>query len=174
MMLLTLDLATKIGFSFGEPEDKAFSSGVHRLPSTGEDIAAFIQAFDDWLSERLCDVTLCVFEQPILPKITQLIILRKLYGQSAHLLWRCSQSGIRCEGVNVQTIKSFMGIRRNRGIDQKAEMIAAVRRYGYDVLSDDEADAIALRLWALHTMFPATRCSFSLDLGELGARSYYS
>ena len=49
------------------------------------------------------------------------------------------------EGVPVGTIKRFA---TGRGNADKAAMIAAIRARGYDPVDNNEADAIALLLWA--------------------------
>ncbi|MCX8006193.1 MAG: hypothetical protein N2688_14785, partial [Burkholderiaceae bacterium] len=49
------------------------------------------------------------------------------------------------EGVPVGTIKRFA---TGRGNADKAAMIAAVRARGFAPADDNEADAIALLLWA--------------------------
>ena len=62
-----------------------------------------------------------------------------------------------------------MGVKRMPGHDVKELMVEAVKRYGYEPKTHDEADAIAIRLYVLHELHPETRRSFALDLGALGA-----
>ena len=69
-----------------------------------------------------------------------------LYGGFlAHLSAWCEERGVAYEGVPVGTIKRFA---TGRGNADKAAMIAAVRARGFAPADDNEADAIALLLWA--------------------------
>ncbi len=162
--LLTLDLASRIGWSCGHPADQSFASGAHQLPKTGEDIGAFLHHFRQWLQPTLKGVSLCVFESPILPRTTTLATARKLYGQAGYTELACRDFGIKCMEVNNMTIKKFMG----SGGYSKTDMIRAVKTYGYEPETDDEADAIAIRLFAIAKLFPKETANFSLDMGELG------
>jgi hypothetical protein len=167
--LLTLDLASSLGWSCGEPADQSFSYGRHQLPKTGEDIGDFLYHYRGWLHPALDGVDLCVFESPVLPRTTSLATARKLYSQAGMTELVCRDRKIKCMEVNLQSIKTFMGVDRTRGADQKASMVDCVKRYGYEPENDDEADAIAIRLFVLHRMFPAAARNFNLDMGLLGA-----
>jgi hypothetical protein len=57
----------------------------------------------------------------------------------------CEHHGIPYEGVPVGTIKRFA---TGRGNADKAAMVAAIRARGFAPADDNEADAIALLLWA--------------------------
>jgi len=169
-MLLTLDLATKTGWTFGAPEDRQFASGVYHIAETvKDDIGKFAQDFDRWLLARLGGVTYCVFESPVFPGASgNLVTLRKLYGLVWHTEWQCRQKGISCFEVNNASIKMFMGVKR-RGAEGKQDMIRAVERYDYEPVDDNEADAIALRLYTIHLRYPKLADAFQLRLGALGA-----
>ena len=66
--------------------------------------------------------------------------------------WRSSppgeQHGIAYQGVPVGTIKRHV---TGKGNANKAAVIAAIRKRGFDPADDNEADAIAILLWALET-----------------------
>ena len=170
-MLLTLDLSSRnIGWTYGEALDEDFSSGAQPFESTGEDIGAFGYLLHGWLVERLIGVTVCVFEAPIFHQAkASLPIMRKLYGAAFYLETLCTMRKIKCFEANVQDLKTFMGVSRARGVNQKREMVTAVERYGYQPASDDEADAIAIRLYYLHQRYPEHRARFGLELGALSA-----
>ncbi len=165
MYLLTLDLATHTGWTRGLPEDRHFAYGTYVLPKGSDDVGAFLQAYEQWLIEALASVTLCVFEAPILPKVTSLATCRKLYGLAGVTEMICADFGIKCRSVNPMTIKAFISPRMRH----KADMVTAIRRYGYDPKSHDEADAIGLRLYVLNLLFPGASKKFGLELGMLGA-----
>ncbi len=62
----------------------------------------------------------------------------------------CEHHGIAYEGVPVGTIKRFVA---GKGNASKAEVIAAVTAKGFHPTDDNEADALALLLWALAHRF---------------------
>ncbi len=163
--LLTLDLATHTGWTRGLPEDRHFAYGTYVLPKGSDDVGAFLQAYEAWLIEALASVSLCVFEAPILPKVTSLATCRKLYGLAGVTELICADFGIKCRSVNPMTIKAFISPRQRN----KADMIRAIQRYGFDPKNDDEADAIALRLYILHLLYPKASPAFRMELGLLGA-----
>jgi Holliday junction resolvasome RuvABC endonuclease subunit len=66
-------------------------------------------------------------------------------GFLATLTAWCEQKAIPYEGVPVGTIKRFA---TGRGNADKAAMIAAIQARGFTPADDNEADAIALLLWA--------------------------
>jgi Holliday junction resolvasome RuvABC endonuclease subunit len=57
----------------------------------------------------------------------------------------CEQNSIAYEGVPVGTIKRYA---TGKGNADKAAMIAAMRARGFAPADDNEADALALLLWA--------------------------
>lgn len=165
--LLTLDLATRIGWTRGPPRDRGFRSGFHQLPRTGQELGPFLAAFRDWLDRTLPGVSMVVFESPILPRTTSLATARKLYAQAAYLELACFDRRTRCLEANNMTVKAFLGV---AGIKGKEATVRAVHAYGYSCENDDEADAIAIRLYAVHRLYPEARGAFHTDLGPLGAR----
>jgi hypothetical protein len=66
-------------------------------------------------------------------------------GFLAHLTAWCEGAGVPYQGVPVGTIKRFT---TGRGNADKAAMIAAIQARGFTPADDNEADAIALLLWA--------------------------
>lgn len=165
--LLTLDLSSRsVGWTCGTPNDLRFSSGTQLFPKTGEDIGAFIDLHIKWLEPALNGVNLCVMEAPILPKTTSLATCRKLYGQSAVTEYLCRKHHVECLEVSNMSVKAFFGVAGAK--DPKAAMMDAVASYGYEALTDDEADAIAIRLYIINKRFPHLAARFGLDLGLLG------
>jgi len=69
-------------------------------------------------------------------------------GLLATLTAWCEDRSIPYGGVPVGTIKRFA---TGKGNADKAAMIDAVRKRGFEPADDNEADAIAILLWALET-----------------------
>jgi Holliday junction resolvasome RuvABC endonuclease subunit len=69
-------------------------------------------------------------------------------GLLATLSAWCEQRGIAYQGVPVGTIKRFIA---GKGNADKEAVIAAVRARGFSPADDNEADAIAILLWAIET-----------------------
>ncbi|MCZ8192996.1 hypothetical protein [Brevundimonas sp.] len=72
-----------------------------------------------------------------------------IYGGMLGVLsaW-CEEHGVAYQGVPVGTIKAFA---TGRGNADKAAVIAAVQARGFSPADDNEADAIAILLWAIET-----------------------
>ena len=60
----------------------------------------------------------------------------------------CEHHGIPYEGVPVGTIKRFA---TGRGNADKGAMVAAMKARGFNPVDDNEADALAILLWAIET-----------------------
>jgi len=69
-------------------------------------------------------------------------------GFLATLSTWCEQRSVPYQGVPVGTLKRFATGKGNAG---KEAVIAAVRARGFTPADDNEADALALLLWALET-----------------------
>jgi Holliday junction resolvasome RuvABC endonuclease subunit len=69
-------------------------------------------------------------------------------GFLAHLSAWCEQHELPYQGVPVGTIKRHATGKGNAG---KEAVIAAVRKLGHQPTDDNEADAIAILLWAINT-----------------------
>lgn len=152
--LLVLDLATVVGFAVGT-ERGIEDHGCHRLPSTGTDIAAFLKAYRAWLTSMIQRhlPNEVVFEMPILPSVTNLATLRKLYSLAGLTELITKDLGSRVSEANLMDIRRhFIGTARapkeipkpDRRQWMKDEITTACRARGFRPGSDDAADAIAL------------------------------
>ena len=102
--------------------------------------------FRAWLESFAADVGAIYHEE----------IRRHLSTDSAHVhggllatltSW-CEQRSIAYQGVPVGTIKRFIA---GKGNADKDAVIAAVQARGFNPADDNEADAIAILLWAIET-----------------------
>lgn len=145
--ILCLDLGSKTGWALRSAEG-AILSGVEefrtdRWQSGG---MRFIR-FRHWLEEtrRLTGgIDLLVYEQ--VRRHAGVDASHAYGGWLAILMSWCDHHGIEYQDVPVATIKRHA---TGRGNADKEAVIAAIRARGFTPTDDNEADAIAILLWAL-------------------------
>lgn len=156
--LLTLDLATHLGWAYGSAHEGDPVSGAHRLPVTGEDIGAFAVAYDRWLHAmvREAEPTFCVFEAPMATTAgrSTLATTQKLQGLCWHTEFVCRTYGIEYRQVAAASWKKMF---TGSGSASKAKaratggvypVISACRERGWDVTNDNQADALGIFVYA--------------------------
>ena len=147
--ILALDLGTTTGWAIRNDRCRILHGTAEFRPSRYEGGGMRYLRFGKWLDQTL-DVTGGVdavyFEE----------VRRHIGTDAAHVYggllatltaW-CEGHGIPYQGVPVGTIKRFA---TGKGNADKQAMIAAVRERGFEPGDDNEADAIAILLWALDT-----------------------
>ena len=162
--ILALDLATRLGWACGSPDGEP-RYGTKVLPSTGEEIGRFADAYDEWLLDMITleSPALVVFEAPFVGGTGNANTARKLMGLCWQTEIACYRRQIRCmEHGNTSVKKMFAG----NGRAEKGEMIAAAERMGWNPKNDHEADALGLWACAVHEKAPKYS---RLKLGALGA-----
>lgn len=161
-----LDLATIIGFCVGD-ETQVEEHGSFRLPSTGSDIGAFLDAYRNWLRFGVTRwvPNEIVFESPILPHTTNLHTCRKLYGLCGMTELIARDHAIPCREANLTDIRGhFIGAPRAprtvtctpgckakqcgrcknaRRAWIKETTISECRALGFRTEDDNDADALA-------------------------------
>ena len=147
--VLALDLGTTTGWAL-RSQDGGITSGIMTFkPSRFEGGGMRFLRFRAWLAEVAAlsgGLARIAFEEVRSHAGTD---AAHLYGGFlAHLSAWCEERGIAYEGVPVGTIKRFA---TGRGNADKAAMIAAMRARGFAPADDNEADALALLLWATDT-----------------------
>jgi len=153
MIIASFDLGGTVGFACGGSDFPPWC-GSHELPLTGDDVGAYLAAFDDWLYEMLAYkyIDLIAFEAPIIrPGKTSLITARKLIGLSGHLEFIAHRRGIQCREMLIQNIKKHLS---GHGNATKTEMIYAAARLGMPGLDEHAADAFGGWLLALKSHAP--------------------
>jgi len=187
-MILGLDLATSTGFAHGGGETLPVV-GALRLPSTGDDVGAFLAAFRDWLSPlvvRLESIAaaegrdlVVIFEAPILPKprwdpvkrkwaeSTNLMTTRKLQSLAGVVELVCHDMveagrGVVCREAHLQTVKKEL---TGHGRAEKGDMVLAARRAGIDLSPGDEGqdEADAFGVWLLGIRYHAPEYQATWD-----------
>src|SRR3982751_5525246 len=147
--VLALDRGTVTGFALRAADSAIVSGTVSFRPSRYDGGGIRYLRFRAWLesiAEDTGSIGAVHYEE----------VRRHLSTDAAHVhggllatltVW-CEQRSIAYQGVPVGTIKRFI---TGRGNADKAAVIAAVRTRGYSPTDDNEADAIAILLWALET-----------------------
>jgi len=147
--ILALDLGTTTGWAM-QLAGGAIESGTTSFrPSRYDGGGMRYLRFRGWLASVAADVAgieAIYFEE----------VRRHIGTDAAHLYggflatltaW-CEQNGIAYEGVPVGTIKRHI---TGKGNADKNAVIEAVRARGFSPADDNEADAIAILLWAIDT-----------------------
>lgn len=147
--ILALDLGSSTGWALGVGADAIISGTVSFRPSRYEGGGIRYLRFRGWLDQLAsdsCDLSAVYFEE----------VRRHLGTDAAHLYggfiatlaaW-CEQREIPYQGVPVGTIKRFIV---GKGNADKNAVIAAVKARGFLPADGNEADAIAILLWAVET-----------------------
>ena len=147
--ILAVDLGSTTGWAVRNSRCRILHGTAEFRPTRFEGGGMRYLRFGKWLDQTL-DVTggidAVYFEE----------VRRHAGTDAAHVFggflaaltsW-CEQHGIGYQGVPVGTIKRFA---TGKGNADKAAMIAATRERGFEPADDNEADAIAVLLWALET-----------------------
>jgi Holliday junction resolvasome RuvABC endonuclease subunit len=148
-VILALDLGSTTGFAIARPDgDITSGTAEFRLDRWQSGGMRFLR-FKRWLTElkhQAGGFDLVVYEQV---RNHAGIDAGHAYGGWLAILtsW-CEHHGIAYQGVPVGTIKRFIA---GKGNADKAAVIAAVRARGFNPADDNEADAIAILLWAIET-----------------------
>jgi len=144
--VLALDLGTTTGWAL-RGHDGGITSGTMTFkPSRFEGGGVRYLRFRGWLAEIAGlsgSIARIAFEE--VHRHAGTTAAHAYGGFLATLTAWCEQETIPYEGVPVGTIKRFA---TGKGNADKAAMIAAVRARGFLPADDNEADAIALLLWA--------------------------
>ena len=147
--ILALDLGSTTGWAVRTARCRILHGTAEFWPSRYEGGGMRYLRFGKWLEQTL-DVTggidAVYFEEVRRHAGTGAAHVHG--GFLAALTSWCETKGIAYQGVPVGTIKRFA---TGKGNADKQAMIAAMRERGFEPGDDNEADAIAILLWALDT-----------------------
>ena len=148
-VLLALDLGTTTGWAMRTADGVVTSGAATFRPSRYDGGGMRYLRFRGWLEElRRCagDIQSIHFEEV---RRHAGVDAAHIYGGFlATLTGWCEHRVIPYQGVPVGTIKKFIA---GKGNADKQAVIDAVRARGFSPADDNEADAIAILLWALQT-----------------------
>ena len=149
MSILALDLGTRTGWALVDRNGNITSGTVEFRQDRWQGGGMRFLRFRGWLDEvhRLSGG----FEQLIYEQVRRHAgtDASHLYGGWLAILevW-CEQNSVAYQGVSVGTVKRHA---TGKGNANKDAMMAAARARGFSPADDNEADAIAILLWALET-----------------------
>jgi Holliday junction resolvasome RuvABC endonuclease subunit len=147
--IVALDLGTTTGWALRNADGLITSGTVSLRHSRFDGGGMRYLRFANWLAEidRLAGPMATIwFEEVRRHAATD---AAHVYGGlMATLTAWAEQHGVPYQGVPVGTIKRHVTARGNAG---KATVMAAIRARGYSPADDNEADAIAILLWAIET-----------------------
>ena len=147
--ILALDLGTSTGWALRTADGLITSGTLSLRPGRFDGGGMRYLRFSGWLAEldRLSGPLSAIwFEEVRSHAGTD---AAHIYGGflATMTAW-CERESVAYQGVPVGTIKRFA---TGRGNADKAAMVAAIRQRGFSPVDDNEADAIAILLWAIET-----------------------
>lgn len=156
--ILALDLATRIGWAYVPTVGDEPRSGVKQLPVGARGIGHFLDEAEQWVVS-VCEVMgpeTVVFEAPFVGPAgrANLDTARKLLGLACIAELVCFRKGITVYEQHNATVKKWFA---GHGRADKAAMIAACRKHGWNPSDDNEADALALLAYSMALFHPGSR-----------------
>jgi len=149
MTYLALDLGTRTGWATKTPDGTITSGTAEFKNDRWQGGGMRFLRFKHWLTEvknAAGCLDLILYEQ--VRRHAGLDASHVYGGFLATLTAWCEHHGIPYQGVPVGTIKRHV---TGKGNADKAAVIAAVTARGFAPADDNEADAIAILLWAIET-----------------------
>ena len=145
--ILALDLGTTTGWALRGSDGHITSGSESFRPQRFEGGGMRFLRFRRWLTEikQSCDRIDCLHFEEVRRHVST--DAAHVYGGFlATLTAWCEHHQIPYQGVPVGTIKKHA---TGKGNASKEDVIAAVQARGHDPVDDNEADALALLLWAI-------------------------
>jgi hypothetical protein len=147
--ILALDLATNTGWALRLADGQIISGTVSFRPSRYDGGGIRYLRFRSWLDSMAADAGgIGVIHYEEVRRHVSTDAAHVHGGLLATLTSWCEQRSIAYQGVPVGTIKRHV---TGKGNADKQAVIAAVRKRGFSPADDNEADAIAILLWAIET-----------------------
>ena len=144
--LLALDLGTTTGWALRRADGQVLSGTASFKPGRYEGGGMRYLRFSRWLDEVAAGAGVIWFEEVRRHAGTD---ASHIYGGLMATLTAWAElRGVPYEGVPVGSIKKHA---TGKGNADKTAMIAAAVARGFSPVDDNEADAIALLLWAVET-----------------------
>lgn len=151
--MLALDLGTQTGWALLTVDQTITSGSETFKPGRFEGGGMRFLRFKRWLTEikQTTDGLDAVYFEEV-RRHAGVDAAHAYGGFLAHLTAWCEHHEIPYQGVPVGTIKKHATGKGNAGKD---DMVAAMRARGFQPVDDNEADALALLMWAMAREVPA-------------------
>lgn len=145
--LLALDLGTTTGWALRGCDGHIDSGSQHFRPQRFEGGGMRFLRFKRWLNEikQSCDGIDCLYFEEVRRHVST-DAAHAYGGFLATLTAWCEHHQIPYQGVPVGTLKKHA---TGKGNASKEDVITAIRARGHNPVDDNEADALALLLWAI-------------------------
>src|SRR5262245_31781297 len=146
---LALDLGTTTGYAIAAADGAIASGTVSFKPSRYDGGGVRYLRFRAWLDSVATDAGgIGAIHYEAIRRHAGTDAAHVYGGLLATLTSWCEQRGVAYQGVPVGTIKRFIA---GKGNADKDTVIAAIRARGFAPADDNEADALAILLWAIET-----------------------
>ncbi len=147
--ILALDLGTTTGWALRDADGLITSGTVSLRPGRFDGGGMRYLRFTSWLTEidQLSGPIAAIWFEEV-RRHAGTDAAHVYGGLMATLTAWAELRGVPYEGVPVGTIKRHAA---GKGNADKAAMVAAIRARGFSPTDDNEADAIAILLWAIET-----------------------
>lgn len=147
--LLALDLGTTTGWALRSCDSRIASGVLSLQPSRYDGGGMRYLRFRNWLGQVRRDTgPIGAIHFEAVRRHAGTDAAHVYGGLLATLTSWCEETGVPYQGVPVGTIKRFVA---NKGNADKQAVITAVRQRGFNPVDDNEADALAILLWAIAT-----------------------
>lgn len=146
-IIFALDLGTTTGWALCDEHGHVVSGSIRFKPGRFEGGGMRYLRFKRWLTETKAsagNIHAVYFEE--VRRHVGVDAAHAYGGFLAHLTAWCESHAIPYAGVPVGTIKRFI---TGKGNADKESVIAAVRAKNFNPQDDNEADALAIILWAI-------------------------
>lgn len=147
--ILALDLGTTTGWALRAADGQVTSGTVAFRPGRFQGAGMAFLRFKRWLDELnrpAAPIDAVFFEE--VRRHAGTTAAHVYGGFLAHLAAWCEHHEVPYQGVPVGTIKRHVA---GKGNADKQAVIAAIRARGFAPADDNEADALAILLWAIET-----------------------
>jgi Holliday junction resolvasome RuvABC endonuclease subunit len=164
--ILALDLGTQTGFAI--LKDERITIGTKKLCHDKRASGRRFLDFRNWLIQliRTHNIYRVFFERVYRHSGTE---AAHVYGAFMYTLAAvCEEMHVKCIGIPVTTIKKFA---TGRGNASKEDMINFAKRWGYNPLDDNSADALAILLTGLYSLNSQQNCGSCFAKEESGAQA---
>lgn len=151
--VLALDMATKLGWAVRSADDMIAYGTQNFTPKGLEGGGMRWLRFRNWLAEivKVSKPDVIYFEEVIgFGKKAKGRDSKIYHGFAAHMSEFCESQKIPYQGVGVGKIKKFI---TGNGNASKEDVIFEIKKLGYNVTDDNQADAIALLLFVETEVF---------------------